>query len=133
MTETDLQYGEELRVDPGTVLYSRGESLPARPIYCIVAGLVRLEIDPGTGPRIPVYLLPDSVFGAGEALLDCPRLARAYVLENTVLYRWDLEGFDIASGISWELAMHTITGMTQVLRILNAEFSDRLSARDGKQ
>ena len=43
------------------------------------------------------------------------------------------DGFDIASSISWELAMHTITGMTQVLRILNAEFSDRLSARDGKQ
>jgi CRP-like cAMP-binding protein len=130
MTETDLQYGERFRVDAGTDLFSPGEPLSQQPIYCIIAGLVRLEIDPGTGPRIPVYLLPDSVFGAVETLLDCPRLARAYCLENSILYKWDREGFDIASSVSWELAMHTITGMTQVLRILNAEFGDRLSARD---
>ncbi|MBN1834211.1 MAG: cyclic nucleotide-binding domain-containing protein [Spirochaetales bacterium] len=130
MTETDLQYGEQFRVEPGTVLFSSGEPLSQQPVYCIIAGLVRLEIDTGGGAMIPVYLLPDSVFGAVETVLDCPRLARAYCLENSILYRWDREGFDIASSISWELAMHTITGMTQVLRILNAEFGDRLSARD---
>jgi CRP-like cAMP-binding protein len=130
MTDTDLQYGEKFRVDPGTVLFSPGEPLASQPVYCIVAGLVRLEIDTGKGGRIPVYLLPDAVFGAVETLLDCPRLARAYCLENSILYRWDREGFDIASSVSWELAMHTITGMTQMLRILNAEFEDRLSVRD---
>jgi CRP-like cAMP-binding protein len=130
MIETDLQYGEKFRVDPGTVLYSPGEALSQQPIYCIIAGLVRLEIYVRDNTRIAVYLLPDSVFGAVEALLDCPRLARAYCLENSILYRWDREGFDIASSISWELAMHTITGMTQMLRVLNAEFGDRLSAQD---
>jgi len=130
MTEADLQYGQVFRADSRTVLYSPGEPLSRQPIYCLVAGLMRLEIDPGNGARIPIYLLPDSVFGVVETLLDCPRLARAYCLEHSILYRWDREGFDIASGVSWELARHTITGMTQVLRILNAEFSDRLKARE---
>jgi hypothetical protein len=47
-------------------------------------------------------------------------------MENSILYRWDREGFDVASSVSWELALETITGMTRTLRILNAEFGDRL-------
>jgi CRP-like cAMP-binding protein len=132
MTESDLQYGEKVRVEPGTVLYRTGDPLPKHPIFYIIAGLVRIEIEVSDGSRIPVYLLPDSVFGAVESLLDCPRLGSAYCMENSILYRWDKEGFDVASSVSWELALETITGMTQMLRILNAEFGSRLGQPDRK-
>ena len=128
MTETDLQYGEKVRIEPGTQIYSVGDSLSHHPIYYIIAGLIRMEMTLANGAMIPIYLQPDSVFGAVEALLDCPRLSTAYCMENSILYRWDREGFDVASSVSWELALETITGLTRTLRILNAEFGDRLQS-----
>jgi CRP-like cAMP-binding protein len=126
MTETDLQYGEKVRIEPGSRIYSVADPLTNHPIFYIIAGLIRMEITLANGAIIPIYLHPDSVFGAVETLLDCPRLTTAYCMENSILYRWDREGFDIASSVSWELALETITGMTRTLRILNAEFGDRL-------
>jgi CRP-like cAMP-binding protein len=126
MTEADLQYGEKVRIEPGTRIYSVADPLSNHPIFYIIAGLIRMEIALASGAIMPIYLHPDSVFGAVETLLDCPRLTTAYCMENSILYRWDREGFDVASSVSWELALETITGMTRTLRILNAEFGDRL-------
>ena len=47
-------------------------------------------------------------------------------MERTILYRWDLEGFFTAAGVSWELALLATTGLTRELRILNAEFGEKL-------
>jgi len=127
MTEQELQYGEQLRAEPGTFLYQPGDAVSGSSIYFVVAGLVRLDLP--LAERLSVYLHPDSVFGLVESLLSSPRLTGACCLESTILYRWDREGFDLASGVSWELAFNSITGCTQYLRVLNAEFSDRLRPR----
>jgi CRP-like cAMP-binding protein len=124
MTEQELQYGEQLRAEPGTILYQPGDPVSGSSIYFVVAGLVRLDLP--LSERLSVYLHPDSVFGLVESLLSSPRLTGACCLESTILYRWDREGFDLASSVSWELAFNTITGLTQYLRVLNAEFSSRL-------
>ena len=124
MTEQELQYGEQLRAEPGTILYQPGDPVSGSSIYFVVAGLVRLDLP--LSERLSVYLHPDSVFGLVESLLSSPRLTGACCLESTILYRWDREGFDLASSVSWELAFNTITGLTQYLRVLNAESSDRL-------
>jgi CRP-like cAMP-binding protein len=126
MIETDLQYGEKVRIEPGTAIYSTGDPLSTHPIYYIIAGLIRIDISLTDETSIPLYQHPDSVFGVVEALLDCPRLTTAYCMENSILYRWDKEGFDVASSVSWELALETITGLTRTLRIMNAEFGGRL-------
>jgi len=126
MTEQELQYGEQLRAEPGTMLYKPGDPASGASIFYIVAGLVRLDLP--LADRLPVYVHPDSVFGLVETLASCPRLTGAYCLESSILYRWDREGFDLASSVSWELAFNTITGLTQYLRVLNAEFSSRLRA-----
>jgi CRP-like cAMP-binding protein len=126
MIETDLQYGEKVRIEPGTMLYSIGDSLTTHPIYYVIAGLIRIGIPLSGGSTLPMYLHPDSVFGVVETLLDCPRLTTAYCMENSIVYRWDREGFDVASSVSWELALETITGLTRTLRIMNAEFGDRI-------
>jgi hypothetical protein len=47
-------------------------------------------------------------------------------MERTICYTWDLESFFTAAGVSWELALASTTGMTRELRILNAEFGERL-------
>jgi hypothetical protein len=71
------------------------------------------------------------VFGLVETLLGTARLTGASCLESSLLYRWDREGFDLASSVSWELAFNTITCLTQYLRILNAEFGVRLGPAGG--
>ena len=63
MIETDLQYGEKVRMEPGTVIYSKGDRLTNHPIYYIIAGLIRVDIALDDGSAIPVYQHPDSVFG----------------------------------------------------------------------
>jgi CRP-like cAMP-binding protein len=128
MIEPDLQYGEKVRIEPGTSVYSIGNPLSNHPIYYVIAGLIRIGIPTSDGSMIPVYQHPDSVFGVVESLLDCPRLTSAYCMENSLLYRWDKEGFDVASSVSWELAQETITGLTRTLRIMNAEFGDRIKS-----
>ena len=128
MIETDLQYGEKVRMEPGTSVYSIGDPLSNHPIYYVIAGLIRIGIPTSDGSMISVYQHPDSVFGVVESLLDCSRLTSAYCMENSLLYRWDKEGFDVASSVSWELAQETITGLTRTLRIMNAEFSDRIKS-----
>jgi len=108
------------------MLYKPGDPVSGHSINYIIAGLVRLDIPITGGGRIPIYLMPDGVFGLVESLLASPRLTGAYCMEKSILYRWDKEGFDLASSVSWELAFNTITGLTHILRILNAEFGDRL-------
>jgi hypothetical protein len=61
-----------------------------------------------------------------EVLAECNRLCRVLTTERTILYRWDLEGFFTAAGVSWELALNATTCLTRELRILNAEFEDRV-------
>jgi len=128
MREQELQYGEQMHAEPGTTLYRPGDELAGPSIYYVIAGLVRVDLDlaPAAGGRLPVYLHPDAVFGLVESLLNSPRLTGACCLESSILYRWDREGFDLASSVSWELAFNTITGLTQYLRVLNAEFTSRL-------
>jgi CRP-like cAMP-binding protein len=130
MTLPDLQYGEQFRAEAGTFLYQCGDPVSGSSIYFVVAGLVRLDLP--LADRLSVYLHPDSIFGLVETLLDCPRLTGACCLESSILYRWDREGFDLASSVSWELAFNSITGLTQYLRVLNAEFSSRLRAPAAK-
>ena len=126
MEEKDLQYGERINYEPGICLYKLGDALEEKPIYYIIAGLVKIEISLAGGSTFPLYLLPDSVFGLIEPLLGCPRLTTAYCMEKSLLYRWDMENFYMASSVSWELALNTITDLTQRLRILNAEFGEKI-------
>jgi CRP-like cAMP-binding protein len=120
-----LQYGDQVSLPSRADLYAPGDAPGDRPIFYVVAGMVRLEFSL-SGSRVPLYLVPDSVFGLVEVLAECSRLCRVITTERTILYRWDLEGFFTAAGVSWELALNATTCLTRELRILNAEFEDRV-------
>jgi len=120
-----LQYGEEVALPPRSRIYAPGDPLGEKPVFYIVAGLVKLEFPLG-GPRFPLYFTPDSIFGLVETAAGGNRLCWAQAMEKTILYTWDTESFFMAAGVSWELAQNAITGMTRILRILNAEFGERV-------
>ena len=122
-----LQYGDQFSLPSRADVYALGDPPGDRPIFYVVAGLVRLEFRL-SGSRVPLYLVPDSVFGLVEVLAECKRLCRVLTSERTILYRWDPEGFFTAAGVSWELALNATTCLTRELRILNAEFEDRVGA-----
>ncbi len=126
MDPSRLHYGRQTVYEPGIPIYRQGEAPGERPIYYILAGLVKLELVLKEGTRFPMYLHPQSVFGLVEPLAGCPRLTHASAMERSIVYRWTPADFDLALGLSWELAMISITGLTRMLRILNAEFGERI-------
>ncbi|RKX79242.1 MAG: hypothetical protein DRP57_13810 [Spirochaetes bacterium] len=124
--EAYLQYGNEITYEPGATIYKTGTPPKNNSIFYIIAGLVKIEIALNDGLKFPLYLQPDSVFGIVEPLTESPRLTNAYAMEKSLFYTWDVDNFYLASSVSWELTYISITGLTRLLRILNAEFGEKL-------
>jgi hypothetical protein len=122
-----LQYGEEISFPSRGSIYAPGAPIGTRPIFYVIAGLVKIEY-PVRDSTFALWLHPDSIFGLVEPLAGCARLAFTHAMERTICYSWDLEGFFTAAGVSWELGLAATTGLTRELRILNAEFGERLKA-----
>jgi CRP-like cAMP-binding protein len=124
-----LQYGEEISFPAHTPIYRAGEPVGAKPVFYVIAGLLKLEY-PVRDTTFPLWLLPDSIFGLVEPLAECARLSVVQAMERTICYAWDLDGFFTAAGVSWELALSATTNMTRELRILNAEFGEKLGLQE---
>jgi CRP-like cAMP-binding protein len=125
-----LQYGERAIFPPRTQVFSPEESPGPKPVFYIIAGLVKIEYRLAED-RLTLYATPDTIFGLVEPLAESARLCSALTLENTIVYRWDLESFYTAAEVSWELALTATTGLTRELRILNAEFGERIRTLSG--
>jgi CRP-like cAMP-binding protein len=122
-----LQYGEKASYAAQDLIYAEGDPAGEKPIYYIIAGLIKVEYALSKS-KFPLWLTPDSIFGLVEPLAETARLSQVRAMERTIIYRWDLDGFFSAAGVSWELGLTAITGLTRELRILNAEFGDRVAA-----
>jgi hypothetical protein len=120
-----LQYGEETSFASRSPIYKTGDAVGPKPVYYVIAGLVKVSYAL-RGSTFTLWVPPDSIIGLVEPLAECTRLGVTQAMERTILYRWDLEGFFTAAGVSWELALLATTGLTRELRILNAEFGERL-------
>ncbi len=128
-----LQYGEQVTFPSHAPIYGVGDPAGDKPIFYVIAGLAKLEY-PLSSSSFPLWVTPDNIFGLVEPLAECPRLGTVQSRERIILYRWNLDGFFLAAGVSWELALAAITGLTRELRIMNAEFGERLGRRaEGKR
>ncbi len=110
-----------------STVYQAADRVGERPVFYVAAGLVKVQY-PLKSESFTLWVHPDSIFGLVEPLADCARLCTVQAMERTVCYTWDLEGFFLAAGVSWELAVAAITGLSRELRTLNAEFGERLQA-----
>jgi hypothetical protein len=125
-----LQYGEQVTRAARSLLYTAGDPVGEKPVFYVIAGLVKVEY-PLRDSTFTLWSPPDSIFGLVEPLTESKRLCVVQAMERTILYQWDLEGFFTATGVSWELALAATTGLTRELRILNAEFGERLGILEG--
>ena len=125
-----LQYGEETTFPSRSVIYKVGDPVGAKPVFYLTAGLIKVEYPMSAG-TFPLWIHPDSLFGLVEPLAESNRLCNVQAMERTILYQWDLESFFTAAGVSWELALVATTGLTRELRIMNAEFGQRIGAMEG--
>ena len=125
-----LQYGEQTSFPSRALIYSTGEPISEKPVSYVIAGLVKVEY-PLSGSTFTLWVPPDTIFGLVEPLAPCDRLCVVHAMERTILYQWDLESFFLAAGVSWELAQLATTGLTRELRIMNAEFGERLGLLEG--
>ena len=120
-----LQYGEEISFSARESIYRAGDPVGPKPVFYVVAGLVKVGY-PVRDSSFALWLHPDSIFGLAEPLAECSRLCSLQTMERTICYRWDLESFFTAAGVSWELALAVTSGMSRELRVLNAEFGERI-------
>jgi CRP-like cAMP-binding protein len=125
-----LQYGEESSLPARSVIYRTGDPIGEKPVFYVIAGLVKVEYPLSEG-AFTLWVPPDGLFGLVEPLAECARLCVVQAMERTIIYRWDMDGFFTAAGVSWELALAATTGLTRELRILNAEFGERLGMQEG--
>jgi CRP-like cAMP-binding protein len=125
-----LQYGERAIFPARTGIFCPGDELGTDPVCYIIAGLVKIEYQL-RDDRLSLYAAPDTIFGLVEPLTESARLCSAMTLEKTIVYRWDIDDFFTATSVSWELALAAITGLTRELRILNAEFGERIQPGTG--
>lgn len=119
-----LQYGDITAVEPGDAIFRVGDDLGVRPVCYVVAGLVKLVIPTADTCPVVTHAPPDTLFGIVEVMSGSRRLMDAIALEKTILYTWDHESYQTAHNISWELAFQAFTGMSRLLRILNAEYAE---------
>ena len=125
-----LQYGEETSAASRDLIFSVGDPVGEKPVYYLIAGLIKVEY-PMSASTFPLWVHPDSIFGLVEPLAESDRLCTVQAMERAILYRWDLESFFTAAGVSWELALVATTGLTRELRIMNAAFGQRISILEG--
>jgi CRP-like cAMP-binding protein len=120
-----LQYGEEVSFSSHATIFRCGEPIGVKPVFYVIAGLLKVEY-PVRDSTFTLWLPPESIIGLVEPLAECSRLCTVHAMERTICYAWDLEGFFTAAGVSWELGFAATKGMARELRILNAEFGQRL-------
>ena len=119
---TFLKYGQRVRAPSEYPLFRAGRPTEDMSVYYLVAGLIRLDMPRGDDNQpFPYYVHPGSVIGLPESLLNTPHPAGAVVKERSLLYRWDLVSFFMAVDVSIDLAQRTFVGLSQLLRVLNAE------------
>jgi hypothetical protein len=124
-----LQYGEETSFASRSSIYKTGDQVGPKPVFYVIAGLIKVSYAMRDS-AFTLWVPPDTVFGLVEPLAECTRLCVTHAMERSILYQWDLESFFTAAGVSWELALLATTGLTRELRILNAEFGERLTLLD---
>ena len=124
-----LQYGEETSFDARSLIFKDNEAVSQKPVFYVIAGLIKATYT-FRDSTFTLWVPPDGIFGLVEPLAECKRLCAAQAMERSILYCWDLDGFFTAAGVAWELALQATTGLTRELRILNAEFGERLSLQE---
>ncbi len=120
-----LKYGERMRVPSEYVLFRPGQPTEEKSVYYLIAGLVRLDVPRASAAPFPYYVHPGGILGLPETLLRAQHPVAAVVKERSLLYRWDLVSFFMAVDLSLDLAQRTFVGLSQMLRVLNAESEER--------
>ena len=125
MAEIKLRYGEKITHNSGNTIYSFGDDPGEKCVYYVIAGLVKIELKLPDNSNFQLYLHPNSLFGIIEPITKSKRLTAAYTMEQSILYCWDMANFQMASSVCMELAFVSFTGLTRMLRIMNAEFGEK--------
>ena len=122
-----LELGKIVTFDPKSIIYRRGDTGDNKPIYYIMAGLIKIEYKLPSGIDFKYYLQPNTLFGIEEAIGRIGRLGDAISMETTKLYKWVPDFFFQATESSHRLAITSIRSLSRLLRILNSEYGDQLS------
>ncbi|MBN2534304.1 MAG: cyclic nucleotide-binding domain-containing protein [Spirochaetales bacterium] len=127
-----LELGKIVTFDSKSIIYRRGDADEQKPIYYIMAGLVKIDYKLPSGINFKYYLQPNNLFGIEAAIGKIGRLGDAISMETSKLYEWVPDYFLQATENSHQLAITSIRSLSRLLRILNSEYGGQLSNSKNK-
>jgi CRP/FNR family transcriptional regulator, cyclic AMP receptor protein len=122
-----LELGKIVTFDSKQHIYRRGDAHDNKPVYYIMAGLVKIEYKLPSGIHFKYYLQPNNLFGIEEAISKIGRIGDAIAMETSKCYEWSPDYFFQATENSHRLAITSIRSLSRLLRILNSEYGDQVS------
>jgi CRP-like cAMP-binding protein len=120
----ELSGGDIIKLEPRDRIYSRSDNPGKKPVFFLVAGLVKIEYNLPGDIKFSSYIQPNTLFGIEEPIMEMSRLADVHSIERSQVYRWDLANFYSATETSHRLAIASIRSLSRLLRILNSEYSE---------
>ena len=127
--ESLFQNGSLKKFSKESKLFSINDSVGDAAIFYINKGLVKLRIPRANGGELTIYLKEGDLVGVPEVFADTDRITEAVCKEDTDCYIWDKENFLLTNSIVWELSLYTIKSLSTFLKIINAEFVDKISLK----
>lgn len=128
----EFELGKFVTFDSKSNIYRRGDADDHKPIYYLIAGLVKIQYKLPSGISFPYYVQPNQLFGIEEAISKVGRLGDAIAMETSKLYEWVPDFFFQATENSHILTTTSIRSLSRLLRILNSEYGDQLAQKKNK-
>ncbi len=125
--ENIFQRGEFKTFQSGQNLFFKGDPVEGDAIYYIKRGNVKLAVPKNDGTELSLRLMEGDLVGVPEVYADTPRITNAKCESEVECYVWDKASFLLAVAMIWELSLFSIKALSSFLRIINAEFVDKMN------
>ena len=124
--ENIFQNGAEKKYDAGKTLFKPGEPVGEDAVYFIKNGYVKLNIPKQIRGPLTLDLKDTDFIGIPEVYADINRVTEAVCETDLECYVWNKPDFLLTVNMIWELSFYTIRSLSELLKILNMEFIDKI-------
>lgn len=132
MTESFLTRGQEIVIPEGTVLFRDGQ--PYSPGYLDVSYILEGEVcyakKDSQSKYVHVRFGPSGLIGS-EGMYNGSYPVNAVASENTRLYQWPKDEFELLVGMDIEFAVKVVTSLSRHQRSINEQVMLGMTRSDG--
>jgi len=122
--ENFLKSGKAEKIKKDTILYNVDDISNLNAVYYIKKGKASLEYIKSDGSVFKIILQEGDLIGLPEVYTNMQRITKASAITDMECQVWDKASFLVEAASIWELSIYTIKSLSNILKILNAEFAN---------